>query len=113
MDVPPELRSADAEAGPHEWIWESSLIYHNDQTYSAPCRLKDLTAGHSVGLLVTPSGQLHIFLDDKHQSEVLTGLPVHIPLWGMADVYGRCVKIKSEMMSGRSSGVVKSPVGKE
>lgn len=106
-DVPPELRDADAEAGPHEWIWESSLIYHNNETYSAPCRLKDLSAGQSVGFLVTPSGQLHVYLDDKHHSEVATGLPVDTPLWGMADVYGRCAKIKSEMMSGKASGVIK------
>ena len=38
------------------------------------------------------------------------------PLWGVADVYGLCVKIKSEIMSGESSGVVISPsqcVGEE
>ena len=31
---------------------------------------------------------------------------MNTPLWGVADVFGKCTKIKSEIMSGESSGVV-------
>ena len=55
-----------------------------------------------VGLLVTANGQLHLYLDGRHCKEIATGLPVDTRLWGVAHVYDRCTKIKSEILSGES-----------
>ena len=104
--------------GLHEWVYDGNGIWHNKEErklLDLPS-LYDLTPGQSVGLLVTSSGQLHLFLDGEHRREIATGLPVDTPLWGVADVYGKCTKIRSEIMSGESSGVVISPsqcVGEE
>ena len=38
-------------------------------------------------------------------ARIATGLPVDTPLWGAADVWGKCTKIKSEILSGKSGGV--------
>ena len=112
-DVPKTL--PDRGSGPHEWNFSGNLLpcglYHNKRRTRFPDlpRLGTLTPGQSVGLLVTPSGQLHLFLNGEHRCEIATGLPVDTPLWGVADVFGKCTKIKSEIMSGESSGAVISP----
>ena len=105
-------------SGLHAWVYDGNSIRHNKEKREFPDLpdLDDLTPGQSVELLVTPSGQLHLFLDGEHRHEIATGLPVDTPLWGMADVLGRCTKIRSEIMSGESSGIVISPsqcVGEE
>ena len=33
--------------------------------------------------------------------KVASGLPVKSHLWGAVDVYGKCTKIKSELLSGK------------
>ena len=97
----------DTSAGPHEWNYYGRSLYHNKQRREFPDlpSLHDLTRGQTVGLLVTTNGQLHLFLDGRHRKEIATGLPVDTPLWGAADVFGRCTKIKSEILSGESGGV--------
>ena len=103
--VPHDL--PDSGAGPHEWNYVNRSLYHNKQRREFPDlpSLNALTSGQTVGLLVTTNGQLHLFLDGRHRKEITTGLPVDTPLWGAADVYGRCIEIKSEILSGESGGV--------
>ena len=103
--------------GLHEWHYDRGSTFHN----RLPCSqdlpyLPDLTPGQLVGVMVTANGQLHLFCDGEHFREIATGLPTDTPLWGVADVYGRCPRIKSEIMSGKSNGVFLSPsqcVGKK
>ena len=101
--------------GSHEWYLSDNFgycgLYHNNKEtkFLELPLLKTLTPGQSVGLLVTPNGQLHLFFDGKHHLEIATGLPVDIPLLGVASVHGTCTKIKSEIMSGELCGVVISP----
>ena len=108
-NVPPFLHSG--VVGLHDWVYKCQAIYHDNKFSKLPDipRLDNLTPGQSVGLLATLNGQLHVFVDGIHRGEIATGLPVDTPLWGMADVCGRCTKIKSEIMSGESSGVVILP----
>jgi len=113
--VPPKVPT---DAGPHEWNCCGAVIYHSKQHDSSAHfpDLDGLTPGQSVGLLVTLNGQLHLFLNGEHCCEIATELPVDTPLWGVAGVRGKCSKIKSEIMSGKSSGIVISPsqcVGEE
>ena len=68
--------------------------------------LYHLTPGQSVGVAVTPKGELHIFMNGKHLGQIANDIPVDTPIWGVADIYGRCIKIKSEILSGESCGVV-------
>ena len=60
-----------------------------------------LSAGNTVNLLVTTSGDLHIFINGRSGQRLATGLPVNQHLWGVASVQGICCKIKSEMLSGK------------
>ena len=90
--------------GPHEWNYWSRALHHNKQKREFPDlpNLSDLTPGQTVGLLVTSNGQLHLYLNGRHRKEIASGLPVNTPLWGAASVYGRCTKVKSEILSGES-----------
>ena len=93
-----------SDAGPHEWNYWNRTLYHKKQLSEFP-DLPFLNRGQRVGLLVTTNGQLHLFLDGQHCKEIATGLPVDTPLWGAADVWGKCTKIKSEILSGKLGGV--------
>jgi len=55
----------------------------------------------SVGLLLTRDGDLHLFVDGKHREMVWSGLPTDKPLWGAADVFGVCAKIKADILRGK------------
>ena len=96
-----------SNAGPNEWIYWNRIIYHNNCGREFPdlTSLDDLTPGQTVGLLVTSNGQLHLFLDGQHCKKIATELPVDTPLWGVASMYARCTKIKSDILIGESGGV--------
>ena len=99
------------KSGPHEWNYSANAgycaLYHNEKETKLADhpKLEDLAPGESMGFLVTPKGQLYLFLNGECHYEIATGLPTDVSLWGMADVYGNCVKIKSEIMSGEFSDV--------
>ncbi|CAI8030335.1 hypothetical protein GBAR_LOCUS17198 [Geodia barretti] len=50
-----------------------------------------------VGVLLSADGYLHIYLDGGHIRKAASCLPVNQQL---VDVYGRCTKIKSELLRG-------------
>ena len=106
-DTVPRDLPAYTDAGPHEWNYWDRTLHHNKQRREFPDlpSLHALASGQTVGLLVTTNGQLHLFLHGQHCKEIATGLPVGTTLWGAASVYGRCTKIKSEILSGESGGV--------
>ena len=85
------------------------MLYHNARRTDFPHLpdLDDLSDGDSVGLLVTTSGDLHIFFNGRSGQRLATGLPVNQYLWGVVSVHGNCSKIKSEMLilSGKLDGV--------
>ena len=100
-------------AGPNDWIIDIQSIYHNAQGRYGRGRmipglpnLNDLTYGQSVGVAVTPKVELHIFINGKHIRQIVNDIPVDTPIWGVADIFGQCTKIKSEILSGKSCGVV-------
>ena len=64
-----------------------------------------LSSGGTVGLLVTTSGDLYQYWNGRSGQRVGTGLPVNDHLFGVADVFGNCSKIKSEMLSGKLDDV--------
>ena len=59
-----------------------------------------LDINQKVGLLLSPDGDLHVYLDGRHITKAASGLPVNQPLWGLVNVYSNCSKIKSELLSG-------------
>ena len=64
-----------------------------------------LSSGGTVGLLVTISGDLYQYWNGRSGQRVATGLPVNDRLFGVADIFGKCSKIRSEMFSGKLDGV--------
>lgn len=82
------------------WRLYTDEIHHSDQEKFIETNMKNLQVGQSVGLLVTPDGNLHLFLDGKHREVVWSGLPTDEPLWGVADVRGNCTKIKADILCG-------------
>ena len=66
-----------------------------------------LNINQKVGLLLSPDGDLHVYLDGQHIMKAASGLPVDKPLWGLVNVYANCSKMKSELLSGEwDNGVV-------
>ena len=109
--MPAELYCASA--GPNDWIIEDHSIYHNTRERLGRGRmipglpyLYDLTPGQSVGVTVTPKSKLHIFFNGIHLGQIGNDIPVDTPIWGVVDIYGDCTKVKSEILSGESCGVV-------
>ena len=98
--VPYELPTT--EAGSDEWYYYDNRLYHNQSSTEFPNipSLNNLSIHQSVGVQISTNGQFHLFIDGKHMDCVATDLSVNKPLWGAVDVYSRCTKIKSEMLSG-------------
>ena len=103
--VPPYLPLNDASSD--EWYYEGNTLYHNlsSTNFSHLPSFHGRNDDDKVGLLLLPNGELHLLLDGKHFAKFATGLPVHKPLFGAVDVYARCTKIKSEILSGEFDGV--------
>ena len=95
------------DASYNEWYYSGNTLYHNysSTNYSHLPSLLDFEVGNKVGLLLLPSGELHLFLDGKHAAQLAKELPVHKSLFGVVNVCGRCTAIKSEILSGKLGGV--------
>ena len=94
--------------GPHNWEYIESSLYHNGKKLvSGLPDLCGLDINQKVGLLLSPDGDLHVYLDGRHITKAASGLPVNQPLWGLVNVYSNCSKIKSELLSGEwDNGIV-------
>ena len=105
-DKVPHYLFADG-ASNNKWYYWGNTLYHNHSStkYSLLPSLHHFQVGNTVGLLLLPNGELHLFLDGKNSAQLATGLPVHKSLFGAVDVCFRCTKIKSEILSGELDGV--------
>ena len=83
------------------WSLWGNKIYHNGQNKVISIDIENLRVGQSVGLLATRDGDLHVFVDGKHRETVWSGLPTDQPLWGAADVWAQCAKIKVDILCGK------------
>ena len=83
------------------WLQQARTVCHSNQENIVSINLEDLHVGQSVGLLVSQDGELHLFVDGKHREMVWSGLPTDQPLWGAADLFGRCAKIKADILYGK------------
>ena len=83
------------------WYLHGKRISHSGQNTAISFGMWSLRAGQSVGLLVTRDGDLHLFVDGKHRKIVWSGLPTDQPLWGLANVFGNCAKIKTDLLCGK------------
>ena len=94
-------------SGPNEWNYGAQSLWHNRSSTEFPHlpSLSDLSTNQTVGLLISTSGDLHLYLDGHHSQCIATGLPANTPLYGVVDVYGNCTKIKSDILSGELDGV--------
>ena len=58
-------------SGPHEWYYEYISLWHNGRVLSSDLpNLYDLKPKQRVGLLLTASGDLHVFFDRRHVKKV-------------------------------------------
>ena len=99
-NVPSYLYGADA--GPDQWYYSDQSLYHNrkETTFHHLPYLNELKTQQRVGIQITENGELNIFIDGNYKKTVATGLPVHKAIFGVVDVYEKCAKIKSEILSG-------------
>ena len=59
------------ESGPHEWNYEGKSLWHNGRELSSGLpNLFNLKPHQRVGLLLTASGDLHVFIDRRHVKKV-------------------------------------------
>ena len=58
-------------AGPQEWYYVGTDLWHNRSVLCSDLPdLRDLRPHQRVGLLLTTSGDLHVFLDGRHAKKV-------------------------------------------
>ena len=95
------------DAGSDEWhYWGQSLGHNKEQTnFPHLPSLHGLSSGKRVGLLVSESGQLNLYMEQAFSETIASDLPTHTLLYGVVDVFGSCSKIKSELLSGELDGV--------
>ena len=88
------------DVGAHEWNYDGSNLYHKgpNSVQNFPF-LGPLNVGETVGILITSSGQLHLYLKGQHHI-LATELPVNKPLWGAAYMYRSKTRIRSRFLSG-------------
>ena len=72
-EVPYSLLGGDS--GPQEWNYEGTVLIHNVRKLCTDLPdLRDLRPHQSVGLFLTTSGDLHVFLHGRHVKKVAHGL---------------------------------------
>ena len=75
--LPSELRWE--RSGAQEWNYVGSSLYHNGRELSSGLpNLPNLKPHQRVGLFVTASGDLHVFIDGRHEKKVSWGLRVNV-----------------------------------
>lgn len=87
--------------GSHDWICIGREFINNKST-SHRNQFPSLT-NQQIGLLVTSTGQLHLYLNGKYNYKLSDGIFRNnkpVPVWGIVDLCGVCTKIKSEVLSG-------------
>ena len=58
-------------SGPQEWYYVDTALLHNGRWLCSDLpNLRDLSPHQRVGLLLTTSGDLHVFLDGRHVNKV-------------------------------------------
>ena len=68
-EVPDYLTWSDS--GPQEWYYEGTVVWHNGRRLCSDLPdLWGLSPQQTVGLLLTASGDLHVFLDGRHVKKV-------------------------------------------
>ena len=59
------------DSGPQEWYYVLTVLRHNGRELCSDLpNLWDLNPDQTVGLLLTASGDLHVFLDGHHVKKV-------------------------------------------
>ena len=106
-DVVPHQLPLNYGTSNNEWYYDGNTLCHNHSrtNYSHLPSLHDFKVGNKIGLLLLPTGDFYLYLDQKNSAQVATGLPVHKSLFGAVDVCETCTKIKSEILSGELDGV--------
>ena len=103
-DQVPRYLPPDSTAG---WYYRDQLLYHNRKRtrfHHLPS-LDDLKTGERVAIHISDTGKMNIFFNGKFSETIASGLPTDTHLYGAMDVWGRCSKIKSELLSGELDGV--------
>ena len=72
-----------SDSGPQEWYYDGTVLGQNRSVLCSDLpNLWDLSPQQSVGLLLTASGDLHVFLDGRHVKKVASWaqrVSVHSP----------------------------------
>ena len=64
-----------SDSGPEEWNYVGTGLWHNGRGLCSDLpNLRNLRPHQRVGLLLTASGDLHVFLDGRHVKKVAHGL---------------------------------------
>ena len=60
-----------SHSGPQEWYYDGTELWNNGRRLCSDLpNLWNLSPHQSVGLLLTASGDLHVFLDGRHVKKV-------------------------------------------
>ena len=60
-----------SHSGPQEWNYVGTALYHNGSVLCSDLpNINDISPHQTVGLLLTASSDLHVFLDGRHVKKV-------------------------------------------
>ena len=99
-DIAVPSGALDLYRSSHYWILSASTVHNNGQERKMDLNLESVRVGQTIGCSVNKDGELHYFVDGKDRGIGWTGLPIDVPLWGFADIYGLARKIKSLFIFG-------------
>ena len=85
------------------YIDDDDVWYKGEELCKLDFNTWQLKVGQSLGILLTRERDLHWFVDNKWRGMVhVDDYPLDRPLWGVADVFGRCTQVKAEICNGES-----------
>ena len=81
----------------------SGLVYSDKILHeshgSLNYKLPNINESERVGILPTPDGTIHFYVDGLHVKEVKSYFSANQPVWGVVDVNGICTNVKSEVLT--------------
>ena len=106
-DQVPRYLPPDGGAESDEWYYRDQSLYHNRKRtdFRHLPSTNHLKTGERVAIQITDTGKMNIFFNGKFAETIASDLPTDTHLYGAVDVFGRCSKIKSELLSGELDGV--------
>ena len=105
-ECPDELRVATTldllYANKNYWILSVSTVHHKGRCKEVKLSINDLKVGDTIGCSIHKDGKLHYYVNGKDRGVGWDDiLPTNQAVYGIVNVYGRVIKIRSLFHFGK------------